>query len=113
MQKNELVQAVEILRDYCASNNTCAGCIFLEEGHCGLRKHDPQNWEFPPVWTEQELALAKALHRIGATSISPTRDGICSYQVYEDGESWSYLLPKGLFSSIRKLTPLDLIIGEE
>lgn len=107
----QVIEAVKTIKDYCSSTQ-CADCLLSARVTCDLKMKDPCDWHIPKPrrWTDEDIALAKALKAFGATTI---------YRYSPDLSAWKAdrnvgALPYGAFTDLKaeERLSIDDIIAE-
>lgn len=95
---NKLLEAYNLLKDYCEGQKNCEECVFLnpDNGECSIGT-EPNEWYFCR-YSKDEADLADILQNHGAMSIVKV-DGVAWWkgEVNAEGE-----LPRGLFSNLEE-----------
>lgn len=118
--RNELIAAAELLKEYCGGIEDCYKCIFDGTSVCpGLTaEFCPGDWVLPKPrrFTDEDIALAKALKAFGVEYIYKIPGGrderaCLSKETIHDT---SACLPRGAFKGIKsaQTVSLDEIIAE-
>ena len=112
-QNQKLIEASKMLKEYCLTQGCyCRDCIFYTD-RCVLSTLDmPEDWEIPKLqrWSDEDIALAKALKAFGAVKIEK-REHLA---FWVSGNDQSFL-PDTAFKNLRRHEEIliDDIIEEE
>jgi len=115
--KDQLIQAAELLRDHCNDQERCWDCIFCDQAKyendngswCKLFDH-PDTWSRirPPRWTLEELGLAKSLKNCGAARLIKSLH--CTYVIFEEDKPGTkpWRLPPSTFAALKPGTAIAI-----
>lgn len=118
--RNELIKAAELIKEHCSNFGAvkdCSKCIFEKSGTCLFFLNYPEYWQLPKPrrFTDEDIALAKALKALGGTTLDRDSVGVfCRGLSISVGEGTFYT-PDGAFSAMRDskmIIDLDRIIAE-
>ena len=99
-------RAADYLSRYCDECIGCVNCIF-DTGDEGQSCHinngcAPVSWVLPSIWTEQDIALAKAMMPFAKTIVWPVELNPNPNHRYFEGEGQRTIpLPTGAFNNLR------------
>lgn len=102
----EARRAAAYLSKYCTECVGHTGCIF-DNGNGGQSciinsGSSPIGWELPPIWTEQDIALAKAMMPFAKTIVWPIEGNPNPNHRYFKGDGQRTIpLPTGAFNNLR------------
>lgn len=106
---SKLLEAYNLLKDYCEGRKNCEECVFFnpENDECSLETV-PSEWYFCR-YSKDEVQLAKVLKKYGVGRI--IRDGEVAYWGTKD--RFGGCLPKGMFENIgeNEEVSIDEVIG--
>ena len=115
MDNRELIQAAELLKQNCKEHFNPDGkceCVF-GKGDCNCCDiYAPTDWEIPKLrrFTDEQIALAKALKELGATTVTRGLNGTRFYN-----DSITIATVRAYFNGVKfnKPIPIDDIIQDE
>lgn len=117
----KLYEAAKMLKDFCGSHKSCKECYFYEDhidgSRCMIGENCPRYWDpiKPRRWTNEDIALAKALKAFGVVSVY--KNSCVEIVIWEsevDNKRSSGDLPYGAFKSLKNAerVSIDDIIKE-
>ena len=95
---NKLLEAYNLLKDYCEGQKNCEECVFLnpDNGECSIGT-EPHEWYFCR-YSKDEADLADILHKYGAESIKKINGNV----FWRTSDLIGGVLPKGMFYSFEE-----------
>lgn len=90
---DKLLEAYNLLKDYCKGQKNCEECVFLnpDNGEC-LIGTEPHEWYFCR-YSKDEADLADILQKYGAESITKINGNV----FWKSSDLLGGVLPKGMF----------------
>ena len=95
---NKLLEAYNLLKDYCEGQENCEECVFLnpDNGECSIGT-EPHEWYFCR-YAKDEADLADILQKYGAESITKINGNV----FWKSSDLLGGVLPKGMFCSFEE-----------